>query len=141
MAIINIEEIQTGISLLDRQHERYFETVERVLQSCREENPDPLNLKDILTQVREYAVDNFDTEEYLMTLENYPDYDVHKAKHDFFKDRIDGFAPRLEDGQLEASTDLLKELYAVLVDWFNTQIKDDDMKLAHFLNERNRSKT
>ena len=138
---INIEEVQTGISLLDRQHERYFDTVERVLQSCREENLDPQTIEDLLTRVREYAVDNFDTEEYLMTLENYPEYEEHKAKHDFFKDSIEAFAPRIEGGQLQESANLAKELYALLVDWFNTQIKDDDMKLAHFLNERNRKNT
>mgnify|MGYP000152574923 CR=1 FL=1 len=138
---INIEEVQTGISLLDRQHERYFDTVERVLQLCREQNLEPQTIEDLLIRVREYAVDNFDTEEYLMTLENYPEYEEHKAKHDFFKDRIEAFAPRIEGGQLQESTNLAKELYALLVDWFNTQIKDDDMKLAHFLNERNRENT
>jgi len=133
---LNIEEIKTGISLLDRQHEKYYKAVENVFALCKQEEVEPAAIQEVLEQVREYAVDNFDTEEYLMILEDYAGYDEHREKHNYFKDRIESFNPATMAKQNEGIKELTKDLSKLLVEWFNTQIKKDDMELANFLNKK-----
>lgn len=134
------ESVKTNIPLLDRQHEKYFDAVERLFEQCAKENPDHEEVTAILEETQDYAVDNFDTEEYLMQLEGYPDIDEHAEKHENFKERLDNFMAQLnkEPGDLK---DMTKRLRALLVGWFNNQIKDDDMRMAAFLHTREKRST
>lgn len=134
---IRFEEVQTGLFLLDKQHERYYNTAKKVFELCETEDASIEDLTDLLSQTREYAVDNFDTEEYLMSLEDYPKFDEHKTKHDYFKDELDTIAERLSSGGTKDIKKAASELSTLLIDWFNQQIKQDDMELASFLKARN----
>lgn len=134
------EYVKTNITLIDRQHERYFNAVERLFAQCAKENPDHEEVNAILEEAQEYAVDNFDTEEYLMQLEGYPDIEEHSEKHKNFKERLDNFTEQLEKEPADIK-DMTKRLRALLIGWFNNQIKDDDMRMAAFLHSREKRTT
>ena len=136
---INYEEIKTNIPLLDNQHTKYFNTVEQLFDLFKKKQPNVDDICTIIEQVNEYAIDNFDTEEYLMELEGYPETEEHKAKHETLKDKLDAYNRQLsnEDVNIE---DTMKHLRALLVGWFYNQIKDDDMRLAAFLHARKQKK-
>ena len=85
-------------------------------------------------------MDNFDTEEYLMELEAYPDTEQHKQKHELFKGRLDSYTEQINAEKVNLR-DAAKRLRALLVGWFNNQIKDDDMRLAAFLHRRQKRET
>ena len=136
---LKLEAAKTNIPLLDNQHAKYFDAVEKLLDLCRSNKPDRAGVREILDHAQEYALDNFDTEEYLMELEEYPDAEQHIAKHEQFKDRIDFFSDQAGSASTDLR-DLAKHLRALLVSWFNDQIKDDDMRLAAFLKKRQRNR-
>ncbi len=129
------QEVTTGIPLFDNQHEQYFRTVEELMDRYkRGEQFTSEYLGEVLNKILEYAVENFDSEEQLMYNEDYPDYDEHKRKHDSFKDSMDGYLEELAEGA--DTLNFVERLSSLLIMWFSTQIRHDDVKLAHYLRER-----
>ncbi|MFO7821039.1 MAG: hemerythrin domain-containing protein [Lentisphaeria bacterium] len=133
------EAVKTNITLIDHQHEKYFDAVDKLMEQCRKKYPDMEIVAQILQQTHEYAVDNFDTEEYLMELEGYPDSEEHTEKHNQFKARLDAFTRQLQTEKLNIR-DTSKHLQALLIGWFNNQIKEDDMRMAAFLHTREKGR-
>lgn len=131
---MQFDDVKTGIPLFDQQHWQYFQAVTRLQRLCGKDGVEPDAMHSLLDDIRGYAVDNFDAEEQVMQVENYPHLDRHKAKHDGFKDRIDEYIAEL-DGEPDLGV-LAKRMSHLLVDWFANQIRDDDMKLARFLKNR-----
>ena len=126
--------VHTDIPALDNQHEKYFQAVERLNDICDSGAPKTDDVKAVLNNILDYAVDNFDTEELLMETEGYELLAQHRTKHETFKDKLDEYFEELDSG---SDLDRLsKRMNHLLVEWFTNQIQDDDMKLADFLKQR-----
>ena len=130
---VDKETTRTGIPLLDSQHDQYFTAVESLLELVEHGGASARQVGEIMSHIQEYAVENFDTEEYIMDNSNYPRQAEHEAKHSAFKDRIDHFTQQLEEGV--DSNELSTQLASLLVNWFVNQIKEDDMQLVAFMNK------
>ena len=123
--------LQTGIPLIDRQHEAYEELTSRVLALCTEAQSHLDVLASEIAKMRAYALDHFDCEEQLMRSAKYPNYNRHVAQHNIFREQSDNFAVELEKAPL--ADDFNVRLARLLVDWFYTHVQHEDMKLAAFL--------
>ena len=135
---IDRKSLRTGIPLIDRQHEEYFELLERLLKLSEGDNVDRSGVEAETANLLKYAIEHFDAEESLMYSARYPNYKQHLAKHNVFRDEVDGWTSELSD-------DLSMDVYTIrltkwLLEWFCDQIQTDDMKLAAFLKKRTNAK-
>jgi hemerythrin len=130
---IDRQSFHTGIPLVDRQHDAYLDLAESVVRQSETAQPDRQSLRAALDAALAYAVEHFDTEEYLMVARYYPLYDQHRAKHDVFREQASVFALQF-DTDVE-SADYPIRLARWLVEWVGAQVQDDDRRLAAFLKQ------
>ena len=130
--------LKTGVLLIDRQHEAYFKLVEEFLALVEGGDVDRTQLDTEVNKIVEYAVEHLDAEEHLMRSSNYPAYEVHLAKHNIFRNKLDGFTSELKTEVPMGP--FLKRLSKWLVAWFTIQILVDDQQLAAFLHQSESAK-
>lgn len=131
---IDRDALKTRIPIIDSQHDSYFDSVEQLFEMYQKRDVGPGDIREVLNKIQEYAQDNFDTEEQMMENEGYPAMDQHRSKHDRFKKSIDGYFEELEGGP--DPREFIERLRHLLVVWFESQIKKDDVALATFLKKR-----
>ena len=122
---------ETGIPVIDRQHDEYVDMVERLVLLCEKGGMDPEDIRSEVKKIVRYALEHFDDEEFLMRSVNYPAYDQHLKKHNEFRSRLDEFLKILKSGQIEDDYTML--LTRWLLGWLEQQVQTDDAKLAAFL--------
>lgn len=132
--MIDKKDLITGIPLIDEQHEKYAELVDRVFNEAMSEGLKRATLETEVDNVVAYAVEHFDAEECLMRSVDYPHYEEHVAKHNKFRDAT---STMVEDMGKELVVDsYMAHLSRWLVEWFCSQVETDDRKLAAFLRKR-----
>src|ERR1035437_9867242 len=85
-----------GIPIIDKKHQEYADLADRLFKLAGRGNVDRPTLSRETSAVIKYAVEHFDTEEYLMRAEKYSAYTEHRAKHNTFRDRTDTLVLELE---------------------------------------------
>jgi hemerythrin len=101
---------------------------------CQQPKVEQASVEDGLTRVLAYAIEHFDAEEALMLSTQYPGYEIHRMKHNEFRDEAD----RLHDickKDIDPE-DLVIRLTKWLVEWFYEQILTHDKALAAFLKKQ-----
>ncbi len=125
---------ETGISLIDHQHQELFERINKLLLSFYE-GTEVLELIRLSNFLTEYVNLHFSTEEQLFVKYNYPEKDEHIKEHNSF---------RMLQRQIEA--DVAKRrvtlTYSVeienrLKNWWDSHIMLSDMKYVPFLKDKN----
>jgi len=126
------EALRTGVALLDRQHEEFFERANALLRKCT--TLEALNEKDInetLDFIWVYIIEHFATEEDIMNQYEYPHIGPHKLAHmEFRKQYMDYREQILKSG---ITPDTMRDLLFFMRDWFFKQIITHDIRLADFL--------
>ena len=130
---MDLDLLETGIPLIDRQHAAYEELTGRALLLCAESRVPLETLAQEVDQVRTYALDHFDCEEQLMRNAGYPQLKAHAAQHAIFRDQCETLAAELTTPPL--ASDFPTRLSRLLVDWFCRHVQTEDMKLAAFIRE------
>ncbi len=124
----------TGIPLIDKQHKEYADLVDRFFELAMGGHVTRQDLSRETDAVFKYAMEHFDTEEYIMRIQHYPAYAEHRAKHNVFRKRTDTLTLDSEgDIDLDGYTITLSKW---LIEWFCDQVQTDDKKLAVFLNNK-----
>ncbi|MFA6988676.1 MAG: bacteriohemerythrin [Candidatus Gastranaerophilaceae bacterium] len=134
--LIWYDDYTTEIEILDEQHKEIFSGFNKFYAE--------LNLghfnKDVIDEFIEildsYVTTHFNTEEKFMREENYPHYEEHKKRHDFFKaiysEIKDNSFFRNSAGHLFAL-----HLATISGEWWETHIVTDDKELSNFLKKLN----
>lgn len=113
------EKYRTGHPEIDKQHEILFEIIDDV--KAHSNQP-------IVMQLIQYVVQHFSYEEALMKQNHYPNYEVHKQKHEEIKKIVRSCKDQLLKGGQYA-----EDLNKVLELWVQYHVGDYDKKLASFL--------
>ena len=124
---------ETGIPVIDRQHNTYIDMVERLIMQCEKGDLEPSQIHSEVKEVVRYALEHFDDEERLMRSVNYPAYRKHLEKHNQFRTRLDDFLNVLKSEGI--SDDYGEVLTNWLLAWLEHQIQKDDAALAAYLKE------
>lgn len=83
MTIIFNDDLRTGISIIDDQHQQLFEFINKLDRF----KDDKSSFMKTLIELQTYVKLHFKTEEDYMRYAHYPDYKEHKDCHDkFIKD-------------------------------------------------------
>jgi methyl-accepting chemotaxis protein len=115
------DSLNTGIQLIDRQHRRLVDLINKLFQ-CMKAGGDRQSLDSVVDELIDYTVTHFRTEEDLMKKHHYPDFEAHKRIHDQFVAKVADFANKLKSGARLAPADI----YKFLKDWLLNHIKDQD---------------
>ncbi|MDA8212497.1 MAG: bacteriohemerythrin [Clostridia bacterium] len=86
----------------------------------------------MLKKLIDYTQFHFSTEEKYLTRYAYPEYQLHKAQHDQFVNKVLKFQQDFEKGNILASMDVMN----FLKDWLVNHILVIDKKYVPFLNEK-----
>lgn len=126
--ILWIQEFDTGVAELDRQHRRLIEIINDLFVAMRDGGGRPqieLTLDDLIR----FGKAHFDFEEALMYRFHYPDTELHVALHREIAIRLASHLQAFRRGE-----PCLLELAEYLVDWLTRHALGPDRELGMFLN-------
>ncbi|MFH0730004.1 MAG: bacteriohemerythrin [Pseudomonadota bacterium] len=86
----------------------------------------------VLINLVEYTKTHFATEESLMKLYEYPDYEVHKQKHDKLTGYVLELKQKFDSGQISNPIQITN----FLKDWLGKHIMGTDKRYGPFLNAK-----
>jgi hemerythrin len=119
--------LETGVELIDTQHQQLFDAINKLLATCSG-GKDPDALKKDLDFLTNYTIKHFFEEEQIQQKYKYPDYPNHKKYHENFKSVVRDMSVQfIMKGPSEA---LVNEVTAKIGNWLVTHIKVEDQKLA-----------
>jgi len=125
------ESLVMGIAEIDGQHQNLIEIVARLQTAVAEGSGNDVYLN-ILTELREYAVYHFETEERYMVAFEFEGYDRHSEEHDGFVRELSRFSsgPQSEKG-LQTG-----QLLDYLVQWITDHVQGTDREYIPMFRER-----
>ena len=122
--------MQLGIDLIDRQHERFFEIMNRMITAeAGGENRDLVD--EVIDELAEYVSDHFRSEENLMEQFDYPDLEAHQRQHIQFAAMVEDFHRKFSRGEIG----LQDEMLGYLVEWFIGHVRHEDPKYVALFKE------
>lgn len=92
------EKLETGIGVIDRQHQHWVGLINS-LDQAMVDGRGLEQLVETLNALLEYTHSHFRTEEVLMERHGYEDLDLHRREHRVFTDQVEIYRDRLELGQ------------------------------------------
>ena len=120
MALEWTSDLETGIEVIDNQHNRIVEYINN-LENAIATN-DRGEVGRVLDELVDYSLSHFSFEESLLNEANYRLAKPHKAVHDMFSKRLSSYQERFKAGE-----DVAGRLYTMIHTWLFHHIKRDDM--------------
>lgn len=125
------QDYSVGIHQLDQQHQKLVGMLNEIYEALnRGEGREALG--SILDNLVSYTRTHFSTEERLMSAHGYPDYAVHKEKHDKMAEKVLDYRRKLAAGEIGSPI----EISNFLKNWLARHILDTDRNYGPFLNAR-----
>lgn len=123
-------ELATGVNELDSQHKQLINLINTLYRGMKNGHGRDV-IQKILTELLDYTVYHFGTEEKYFDKFGYADTASHKRIHKQFTDKVKQFAQQYSSGQADVSTDIMN----FLRDWLVGHIKGTDKKYAPFMRQ------
>ena len=115
------DEYRLKISLIDEQHKKLFELINKAMMV---ENFSLINALELLDQMKEYTREHFEIEEYFMKMCNYPELESHRNEHIDFANTIIDYKNRVVCGDYQ----IINEILEYIVEWVDNHIQVTDKK-------------
>jgi hemerythrin len=122
--------LSVKISKIDVQHKKLLDLM-NMLYDSMSIGAGMVLMQNILKEMSDYTHYHFSIEEDLMSKFNYPEFIIHKAEHDYFKNKVIEFDTHFKLKKIELASELLDFLKT----WLIKHIKETDKKYGPFLNE------
>lgn len=129
-AIVWIDEMSVGVELIDEQHRQIVGVVNH-LQEVIEKEESLEIIDSAINFMSDSATALFVTEEKYFIATDYPDYQVHKDKHEVFINKVAEFKEICADSKSKA---FVLEVLGFLWEWLSQHIMIDDQKYTQHLN-------
>ena len=125
------DEYSVGIVKIDNQHKTLVGFLNELYESMKAgKGKDTLDA--VLIKLVEYTKTHFATEESLFKLYKYPDYEVHKQKHDKLAAYVLELKQQFDSGQISNPIQITN----FLKDWLGKHIMGTDQLYGPFLNAK-----
>lgn len=126
--------LSLGIRSVDMQHRRFFLMLDELRTNFTESKETGDNVNDdlknkMLSDLEDYTVYHFRTEENLMRDSNYPDIEIHMQQHDLFIKKLAEFRTAYKF----QSQVLVEQMIVFLGKWFLVHISDYDKKYVEHI--------
>lgn len=119
-----------GVRRLDEEHKVMIDLINKAKDAAELMEADEV-VDSLLGEMYAYSLKHFATEKELMNRYGFEYQKEHDAVHQIFVDRVTQARAR-KNGQ---RTDPFK-VFQFLIDWFQSHILGDDMKLGAYLNQK-----
>ena len=113
------EDLNTGIRVIDNQHQRIVEYINKLGHA--QEHHSRKEVSEVLDELVDYTLSHFAFEESLMEESGYAYIIAHKKVHQLFVERIADYQQRFKMDE-----DITEELINTLRAWLINHIKNDD---------------
>jgi hemerythrin len=120
MEIVWTSDLNTEIEVIDNQHKRIVDYINRLDIAIEEQNR--ILVGQVLSDLVDYTQSHFAFEESLLEEVNYPHSKPHKAVHELFIKRVEEYQEKHNNG-----ADVAEQVHAMLATWLTLHIKKDDM--------------
>ena len=123
------EEYVTGVDSIDDEHKRLFEIADETYRLSKEEFlVDKYDqVRQILEELKDYALLHFEHEEAYMESINYKQMFVQKVQHDQFREKVNDLDLDHLD---ENSDDMIAEILEFLTGWLVNHILEHDKQIG-----------
>lgn len=121
------DSLSVRILSIDNQHKRLIDLINNFYKNIQEQTSKE-KMSDLIRSLKEYTIIHFSTEEKYMKKFGFPDYEMHKAEHEKFVDRVHSFEERYKTGKLL----LTVEVTNFIKDWVSNHIMQTDKKYSEF---------
>lgn len=118
------DDLNTGIPEIDEQNRRLVEFINTLIAA--RETGDRTQVGNVLDQLLDFVCNHFMFEEHLMEQANYEFRAAHEKIHEIFAKRLAAFRGRFAEGE-----NVCDELHAMLKNWMEIHIKQEDQAYAH----------
>ncbi len=125
------DDLATGIREVDDQHKRLLDLVNRLNDAVVEGDEEDI-LEQTLSELVDYTIYHFNTEERLMSAAAYPEYVSHQACHDALTKKVLEARRRMRSGESAIHIEILEYLR----NWLLNHIKVTDKKVGRYLREQ-----
>ena len=115
--------LDTGIPVIDNQHKRIVEYINKLEHA--EQHHSREEVEGVLDELVDYTLSHFAFEESLMEEAGYPFVRPHKRVHELFTRRVADYQQRFKIGE-----DVAHELLQTLTAWLLNHIRSDDRDFA-----------
>lgn len=115
-----------GSAVLDADHKRLIEILNRIYDSWQSTAPSSSELASLFDQLLDYTDGHFSREEGKLAARQYPDIDRHHAAHERLRELVMAFRSRHLTGQRPDS--LTEEMAKFLKSWLIDHILGEDMQ-------------
>ena len=123
-------DLTVNVALIDDQHKKLLQLVNDLYAAMKAGKSASI-LERLLSDLAEYTVYHFDTEEKLFDQFNYEEAGPHKKVHAELKAQVVDFLTKLRSGQASVSMDLLH----FLKDWVVNHISRTDRRYSQFFRD------
>jgi hemerythrin len=117
------KDYELGFRLIDAQHQKYAETLDKLNSAIRANNRNDI-LLEVFDGLTSYINIHFETEEKYFAEFDYPDAEKHILKHREFISTISVYRDKLENGTLGFTFELIEYLENWLVEHLSTMDKN-----------------
>jgi hemerythrin len=125
------DEYSVGITHIDQDHKKLIILLNQFTIAYDHAMSEEFE-KEALEELINYTHYHFDREEKLMSENDYPDFEAHKAKHQEMIKEVGKFV----DLYNEKGHDAMKEISEYLTVWLINHINGTDKEYSQYLNER-----
>lgn len=128
------EKYSVGVKEIDNQHKHFLEIVHQIIDLTDQENilSDDISAK--ISDMNDYAIYHFTTEENFFKHFAYPETEEHIATHDAYKERIDKFIAETEKAEMDTKKTAL-EMAEFAGSWLTNHIMAMDQKYTDFMHK------
>jgi len=123
MAILWDPKLNTGIEVIDHQHQRIVAYINQL--EVAKQNADKAMIGEVIEQLVDYTQSHFGFEEAMMEQAGYPFLKPHQKVHELFIRRVTDFTMRAAKGE-----DVVDELHLMLAKWLINHITNEDRDYA-----------
>lgn len=125
------ENYSVGVALFDEQHKSLVDMLNRMIKDPTVTTGSE-TVSDVLTEMTQYALNHFRSEENLMTEHGYPHLDQHRQQHRRFEDKVVTLCSAIGERVENVPQVLLEYLQA----WLTQHILCEDMEYKAFFQDK-----
>lgn len=125
------DEYSLGISIIDEQHQHFFEIVNRIYDLLKKNNENKEEMVSIVKELMDYAFFHLSTEEKYFNQFSYSDISHHMKAHSMFREKSDEYSELVKNNNTDLSK-LLLEIADFSKDWLAHHILISDKAYAPF---------
>lgn len=116
--------MKTGVPLIDLQHDATLNQIDRLRRG------EKMSHALILSEIAEYALVHFATEEYMLALAEYPGLAEHRAEHNEFRRRLALYCTDAMNGKTPEG------VLQYLTEWWDHHVMREDAAWADWRRRR-----